>query len=101
MKGNHVKKNKPAAHFIPKPLKGKTNSPINLLTSKVVLLVIASLGFLCCTLQNDEGLVWNLRLKVSSQSSLHFSQIESQPCFNVQPNHILKKYIRIFIWPKF
>lgn len=22
MKGNHVKKNKPAAHFIPKPLKG-------------------------------------------------------------------------------
>lgn len=25
MKGNHVKKNKPAAHFIPKPLKGKLN----------------------------------------------------------------------------
>lgn len=23
MKGNHVKKNKPAAHFLPKPLKGK------------------------------------------------------------------------------
>ena len=23
MKGNHVKKNKPAAHFIPKPLKGE------------------------------------------------------------------------------
>lgn len=22
MKGNHVKKNKPAAHFLPKPLKG-------------------------------------------------------------------------------
>lgn len=27
MKGNHVKKNKPAAHFLPKPLKGKS-SPI-------------------------------------------------------------------------
>ena len=26
MKGNHVKKNKAAAHFIPKPLKGKTGS---------------------------------------------------------------------------
>ena len=25
MKGNHVKKNKAAAHFIPKPLKGKTS----------------------------------------------------------------------------
>lgn len=25
MKGNHVKKNKPAAHFIPKPLKGELN----------------------------------------------------------------------------
>lgn len=25
MKGNHVKKNKPAAHFLPKPLKGKSN----------------------------------------------------------------------------
>lgn len=24
MKGNHVKKNKPAAHFLPKPLKGKS-----------------------------------------------------------------------------
>lgn len=24
MKGNHVKKNKAAAHFIPKPLKGRT-----------------------------------------------------------------------------
>lgn len=24
MKGNHVKKNKPAAHFLPKPLKGNT-----------------------------------------------------------------------------
>lgn len=24
MKGNHVKKNKPAAHFLPKPLKGET-----------------------------------------------------------------------------
>ncbi len=23
MKGNHVKKNKPAAHFLPKPLKGR------------------------------------------------------------------------------
>lgn len=26
MKGNHVKKNKPAAHFLPKPLKGKLPS---------------------------------------------------------------------------
>lgn len=26
MKGNHVKKNKPAAHFLPKPLKGKFES---------------------------------------------------------------------------
>lgn len=26
MKGNHVKKNKPAAHFLPKPLKGKANA---------------------------------------------------------------------------
>lgn len=26
MKGNHVKKNKPAAHFLPKPLKGKLES---------------------------------------------------------------------------
>lgn len=26
MKGNHVKKNKPAAHFLPKPLKGKFDS---------------------------------------------------------------------------
>lgn len=26
MKGNHVKKNKPAAHFLPKPLKGKPES---------------------------------------------------------------------------
>lgn len=26
MKGNHVKKNKAAAHFIPKPLKGETSS---------------------------------------------------------------------------
>ncbi len=25
MKGNHVKKNKPAAHFLPKPLKGKSS----------------------------------------------------------------------------
>lgn len=25
MKGNHVKKNKAAAHFIPKPLKGKSS----------------------------------------------------------------------------
>lgn len=25
MKGNHVKKNKPAAHFLPKPLKGKVD----------------------------------------------------------------------------
>lgn len=28
MKGNHVKKNKPAAHFLPKPLKGKS-APIS------------------------------------------------------------------------
>lgn len=27
MKGNHVKKNKPAAHFLPKPLKGVYRSP--------------------------------------------------------------------------
>lgn len=27
MKGNHVKKNKPAAHFLPKPLKGKSPPP--------------------------------------------------------------------------
>lgn len=26
MKGNHVKKNKPAAHFLPKPLKGKLDT---------------------------------------------------------------------------
>lgn len=26
MKGNHVKKNKPAAHFLPKPLKGAYGS---------------------------------------------------------------------------
>ena len=26
MKGNHVKKNKPAAHFLPKPLTGKLES---------------------------------------------------------------------------
>ena len=28
MKGNHVKKNKAAAHFIPKPLKGKTRGGV-------------------------------------------------------------------------
>ncbi len=28
MKGNHVKKNKAAAHFIPKPLKGKTSGGV-------------------------------------------------------------------------
>lgn len=28
MKGNHVKKNKPAAHFIPKPLKGELNRTV-------------------------------------------------------------------------
>lgn len=28
MKGNHVKKNKPAAHFLPKPLKGKSTKMV-------------------------------------------------------------------------
>jgi len=31
MKGNHVKKNKPAAHFLPKPLKGKSTPLYNLI----------------------------------------------------------------------
>lgn len=35
MKGNHVKKNKPAAHFIPKPLKGRTDSLTDLNTNLI------------------------------------------------------------------
>lgn len=37
MKGNHVKKNKPAAHFLPKPLKGTSLQLFSILqfTAKV------------------------------------------------------------------
>lgn len=35
MKGNHVKKNKPAAHFLPKPLKGKSHPFTHFSTLKI------------------------------------------------------------------
>lgn len=38
MKGNHVKKNKPAAHFLPKPLKGEpTQIPFHIYTVQVLV----------------------------------------------------------------
>lgn len=37
MKGNHVKKNKPAAHFLPKPLKGAHRSSFSTLSERVQL----------------------------------------------------------------
>lgn len=37
MKGNHVKKNKPAAHFLPKPLKGKSVSYYS--TAQIIFIV--------------------------------------------------------------
>lgn len=35
MKGNHVKKNKPAAHFLPKPLKGELLALVLLILTTV------------------------------------------------------------------
>lgn len=46
MKGNHVKKNKAAAHFIPKPLKGKTDRRQST-QSVSIFLVLNIYGYRC------------------------------------------------------
>lgn len=54
MKGNHVKKNKPAAHFLPKPLKGKpAQDPLSHFTVQH-----KRVGF--CSIRSSSYNVWSL-----------------------------------------
>jgi len=45
MKGNHVKKNKAAAHFIPKPLKGRTPTEQHSPTERVRIIAYLKARF--------------------------------------------------------
>lgn len=55
MKGNHVKKNKPAAHFLPKPLKGK--SPHLHILISCYWLIYCKLPFVRTTILTQ---LWNI-----------------------------------------
>lgn len=68
MKGNRVKKTKPAAHFLPKPIEGKTHKWTRVSSSSHshFILVLKALSFSCCLFHyvNKDDLVllihqWN------------------------------------------
>lgn len=79
MKGNHVKKNKPAAHFLPKPLKGKA---LQIIPHNVLLDSKAQLQRIFCT-YTTSGIKYLLLFQIASIKGRAKSKVEIYILFDL------------------